>query len=118
MLWAVVDEAALRRPLGGPRVMRAQLKHLIEVCSLPNIALQVIPFHVGGHAAAGGPITILRFAQPDLPDVVYLEQLSGAVYLDKRDDVDNYTAVMDRLCVVAEPRIDTVAFLEQVIKET
>jgi transcriptional regulator with XRE-family HTH domain len=101
--WAVVDEAALRRPLGGAPAMRKQLRHLIEVTDLPNVTLQVVPFDLGGHAAAGGPFSILRFAERDLPDVVYLEQLTSALYLDKRDDVDNYHAVMERLCIDAEP---------------
>jgi hypothetical protein len=116
-LWAVVDESALRRPLGGSEVMRAQIEHLIRVSELPNLVLQVLPFHVGGHAAAGGPVTILRFPQPDLPDIVYLEQLSSAVYLDKPGDVDNYTAVLDRVAVTAEPCAGTVSFLEQIAKE-
>jgi transcriptional regulator with XRE-family HTH domain len=100
--WAVVDEAVLRRPLGGVRVMREQLRHLIEMTELPNVTLQMVPFDLGGHAAAGGPFSILRFAERDLPDVVYLEQLTSALYLDKRDDVDHYLAVMERLCVSAE----------------
>ena len=116
-LWAVVDEAALRRPLGGADVMRAQLEHLIEVSERPNITLQIAPFRIGGHAAAGGPITILRFSEPDLPDIVYLEQLTSALYLDKREDVDNYMAVMDRLCVEAEPRGATADFLRGVIRD-
>lgn len=117
-LWVVVDEAALRRPLGGCEVMRDQLKHLIEVAALPNLTLQVLPFHVGGHAAAGGPVTVLRFPVPDLPDVVYLEQLSSALYLDKPEEVDHYLAVMDRLSLVAAPAADSVTFLEQVLKQT
>ncbi len=101
--WAVVDEAALRRPLGGVEVMRRQLRHLVELTELPNVTLQVVPFDLGGHAAAGGPFSILRFAERDLPDVVYLEQLTSALYLDKRDEVDHYLAVMERLCIDAEP---------------
>lgn len=116
-LWVVVDEAALRRPLGGAAVMRAQVQHLIEAAAWPNVTLQVLPFHVGGHAAAGGPITVLRFPVPDLPDVVYLEQLSSALYLDKPEEVDHYLAVMDRLSLVASPAVDSVPFLEQVLKE-
>ncbi|MBC6462910.1 helix-turn-helix domain-containing protein [Actinomadura sp. HBU206391] len=116
-IWAVVDEAVLRRPLGGPEVMRAQLEHLAEMAALPNITLQVVPFDRGGHAAAGGPFTILRFSEPDLPDVVYLEQLSSALYLDDRDDVDGYMAVMDRLCVEAAPVGDSALMLDQIIKE-
>lgn len=116
-LWAVVDEAALRRPLGGRDVMRGQLQHLIEAAEMPNVTLQIAPFSIGGLAAAGGPITILRFSEPDLPDIVYLEQLTSALYLDKREDVDHYMAVMDRLCVEAEPRTNTVAFLRGVIEQ-
>ncbi|MFI1564397.1 helix-turn-helix domain-containing protein [Streptomyces sp. NPDC020490] len=116
-LWVVVDEAALRRPLGGTEVMRAQLERLIEAAALPNVTLQVLPFHVGGHAAAGGPVTVLRFPVPDLPDIVYLEQLSSALYLDKPEEVDHYLAVMDRLSMVASPAAESVAFLERVLKE-
>jgi transcriptional regulator with XRE-family HTH domain len=100
-LWAVLDEAALRRSPEGPGVMRAQLKHLLQLTDLPNVTLQIVPFNVGPHAAAGGPFTILRFPEPDLPDVVYLEQLNSALYLDQRDDVTDYMAVMDRLCIQA-----------------
>ena len=117
-LWVVVDEAALRRPLGGPEVMRAQLRRLVEAAALPGVTVQVLPFHVGGHAAAGGPVTVLRFPVPDLPDVVYLEQLSSALYLDKPEDVDHYLGVMDRLSVVALPAADSVDFLERVLSET
>lgn len=102
-IWAVMDEAALRRPLGGVQAMRRQLRHLLEIVDLPNVTLQVVPFELGGHAAAGGPFSVLRFAEPDLPDVVYLEQLTSALYLDKREDVDHYLAVMERLCIDAEP---------------
>jgi transcriptional regulator with XRE-family HTH domain len=116
-LWAVVDEAALRRPLGGPQVLRAQLQYLIEVTELPNITLQIVPFHRGGHAAAGGPFTILRFSEPDLPDIVYLEQLTSALYLDKRDDIDHYMAIMDRLCVEADSPAETITFLTRIVKE-
>ncbi|MFG1778040.1 helix-turn-helix domain-containing protein [Micromonospora sp. NPDC049048] len=102
-LWAVVDEAALRRPIGGPRVMRDQVTALIEATKSPNIRLQVIPFAAGGHAAAGGAFTILRFGDQELPDIVYIEQLTSALYLDKRDDLDYYAVAMERLCVEAEP---------------
>src|SRR5450755_3986864 len=74
-LWAVVDEGALRRPVGSTEVIRGQLKHLIEVTDHPAVTLQVLPFQVGAHSAMGGPFTILRFAEPDLADVVYIEQL-------------------------------------------
>ncbi len=100
-LWAVLDEAALRRSPDGPDVMRAQLEHLLRLTDLPNVTLQIVPFDVGPHAAAGGPFTILRFPEPDLPDVVYLEQLNSALYLDQPDDVIDYMTVMNRLCIQA-----------------
>src|SRR6266516_2421622 len=92
-VWVVLDEALLRRPIGGSSVMRGQLKNLIEISQLPNVTIQVIPFRAGGHAAAGGPFSVLRFAEYDLPDVVYLEQLTSALYLDKQDVVDSYLLV-------------------------
>ena len=115
--WAVVDEAALRRPLGGPDVMRGQIDYLIEATSMPSVTLQVIPFRAGGHSAAGGPFCLLRFPEPDLPDIVYLEQLTSALYLDRREDVDSYQAVMERLCLQAAPAADTVSILEEIRKD-
>ncbi|SER97548.1 helix-turn-helix domain-containing protein [Streptomyces qinglanensis] len=116
-LWAVMDEAALRRPLGSREVMRAQLEHLIEIAQQPNVTLQIAPFSMGGLAAAGGPVTILRFLEPDLPDIVYLEQLTSSLYLEKRDEVEGYLVVMDRLCAMAEPPNSTAAFLEKLLSE-
>lgn len=75
-LWAVVDEAALRRPVGGKAVLRQQILALIEATALPHVQVQIVPFGIGGHAAHGGAFSILRFAEPDLPDVVYVEQLT------------------------------------------
>jgi len=116
-LWAVLDEAALRRPIGRPDVMRGQLKHLIEISARPNVSLQIIPLNTGGHAAAGGPFSILRFGEPDLPDVVYLEQLTSALYLDKRDTVDLYLAVMESLCVEALPTSSSVKAISTILRE-
>ena len=116
-LWAVIDEAALTRPFGPPRVMRAQLDHLLEVIAAPNVHLQVLPFRAGAHAAAGGSFTILRFAEPDLPDIVYLEQLTSAVYLDKRADVEDYVMIMERVTVQAETPQRSVATLQRLRDE-
>ncbi|KUJ47061.1 helix-turn-helix domain-containing protein [Micromonospora maris] len=116
-LWAVVDEAALRRPIGGPTVMRGQLQALLEATRTPNVRLQVIPFAAGGHAAAGGAFTILRFGDQDLPDIVYIEQLTSALYLDKREDLDFYAVAMERLCVEAEPPERTPEILKRMIAE-
>ena len=116
-LWAVIDEAVLRRPIGGVEVMRAQIEALIEAAKKPNIRLQIIPFHAGGHAAAGGPFAILRFPEPELPDVVYVEQLTSAIYLDKRDDVDHYAIAMERVCIDAEPPNHTQEILGKLLHE-
>jgi len=116
-LWAVIDEAVLRRPIGGPAVMRDQINALIEATKLPNVRLQVVPFDAGGHAAAGGAFTILRFADQDLPDIIYIEQLTSAIYLDKREDVDHYAAAMERLCVEADPPARTQDLLHQILRD-
>ncbi|MGP3985074.1 helix-turn-helix domain-containing protein [Streptomyces sp. KR80] len=93
----ILDEAALHRPYGGADVMRGQLRHLIEMSQRPNVTLQIMPFEFGGHAGESGALTILRFPESDLHDVVYLEQLTGALYLDKRDEVSHYERAMERL---------------------
>jgi transcriptional regulator with XRE-family HTH domain len=116
-LWVVLDEALLRRPIGGSAVMRGQLKHLIEISQQPNVTIQVIPFNFGGHAAAGGPFSVLRFAEYDLPDVVYLEQLTSALYLDKQEVVDSYLAVMERLCIDALTPASSIKTLKSVLRE-
>jgi hypothetical protein len=102
-IWAVIDEAALRRPIGGYAVLKAQLQALIEATEMPNVRIQILPFEVGGHAGSGGSFTILRFPEGDLPDIVYVEQLTSALYLDKREDLDQYAEAMERLCVEADP---------------
>ncbi|QYC43529.1 hypothetical protein Nocox_29725 [Nonomuraea coxensis DSM 45129] len=114
-LWAVIDEAVVRRTLGGPDTMRAQIAHLLDVTAERNITVQVMPFDRGGHAAAGGPFSILRFPERELPDVVYMEQLTSALYLDKPADSDHYMEVMDRLSVQAETPKETRRFLERLI---
>ena len=114
-LWTVIDEAALRRPIGGPAVMRAQLERLIEATEEPGITVQVVPFGSGGHAAEGGAFTIMRFPETELPDVVYVEQLTSALYLDKREDVEKYSEVMDQLSVESEPPERTADMLGEII---
>jgi transcriptional regulator with XRE-family HTH domain len=115
-VWSIMDEAALRRPIGGREVMRAQLDHLIDLTALPQVTLQVMPFDRGGHAGAGGSFTILRFAEPDLPDVVYIEQLTSALYLEKREDLEFYLEVMDRLGSEAETPAASIDVLAQIRK--
>ncbi|NBE92594.1 helix-turn-helix domain-containing protein [Nonomuraea sp. KC401] len=114
-LWAVIDEAVVRRTLGGPGTMREQLAHLLDVTAERNVTVQLMPFDRGGHAAAGGPFSIMRFPERELPDVVYMEQLTSALYLDKPADSDHYMEVMDRLSIQAEKPKATRRFLEQLI---
>jgi Domain of unknown function (DUF5753)/Helix-turn-helix domain len=115
-IWAVVDESALRRPLGGRDVMRDQLRHLIEVTELPQVTLQVMPFDRGGHSAAGGSFAILRFADDELPDIVYIEQLTGALYLDRPEEIDHYREVMNSLSAEAETPAESERQLKRLIK--
>jgi hypothetical protein len=117
-IWAVMDEAVLRRPVGGAGVMRAQLRRLREAARRPSVTLQVVPFARGGHAAASGSFSILRFEERDLPDVVYIEQLTSAVYLDQRQDLEHYLAVVDQLSSEALTPADTMGFIERVAQET
>ena len=116
-LWAVIDEAALRRPVGGPEVMRGQLERLIEATKLPNITLQLLPFNSGAHPAMVGSFAVLRFPDQELPDVVYLEHLTSALYLNKPDEVDQYLHVMEGICVRAAPPDQTVKLLDQILDE-
>lgn len=117
LFWVVIDEGVLRRPVGGIAVMRAQIEALISAARRPSVRIQIVPFRVGGHAAAGGSFSILRFPEQDLPDVVYVEQLISAIYFDKRDDVDQYAVAMERLCVEADQPERTVATLESILRE-
>jgi transcriptional regulator with XRE-family HTH domain len=100
-LWAVIDESVLHRPIGGRAELRAQLDRLIEVASMPNISLQVLPYERSGYAAEGA-FSLLRFAESELPNIAYVEHLTGAVYLEKLDEIEVYGRALDRLAVDAE----------------
>jgi transcriptional regulator with XRE-family HTH domain len=117
VVWSVMDESVLRRPAGGPAVMRAQLHRLIEAARMPHVTFQVVPFGLGGHAGASGSFTVLRFAARDLPDVVYIEQLTSAMYLERRPDVEHYMEVMDQLSGEALTPAATIRFMEQIARE-
>jgi hypothetical protein len=116
-LWLALDEAAVRRPMGSRMVQRGQLQHLMEMAQRPNVTLQVVPLHVGGPAAVSGPFTILRFAEPGLPDVVYLEHLASACYLDKERETVGYLALMDSLCIEATSPEVSISFLRRIIED-
>jgi transcriptional regulator with XRE-family HTH domain len=117
-LWAVIDEAVLRRPVGSRATMRGQIQALIDATQRTSVHLQVLPFRVGGHSAAGGAFSILRFPDQELPDIVYVEQLSSALYLDKRDDVELYVDAMERLCVEADQPERAPDTLRRILKDT
>jgi transcriptional regulator with XRE-family HTH domain len=116
-LWVVIDEGAIRRPLGGKAVMREQFQHLIDMSDHPAVTIQVLPFEVGAHAALIGPFSILRFAEPDLQDVIYIEQLTSALYLDKPSEVDRYLEVMEQLCLQAETAAKTPDLLRKILAD-
>lgn len=115
-LWVVVDEGALRRPVAGIGVQLEQLRYLREQSSTTSLSLQVIPYGVGGHAAPTG-FSILRFADRDLPDVVYVENLTSALYLDKQAEVDRYLLAMERLSIAAYEPQRTPQILDEIIRE-
>ena len=115
--WVIMDEAALRRPMGGRDVHVGQIERLIDLVGEPNITIQVMPFRYGGHAAEGGAFTIMRFPETDLPDVVYMEYLTGAHYIDKPEEVERYAAVMERLSVAGTSPDRTREILSGMLKE-
>jgi transcriptional regulator with XRE-family HTH domain len=117
-LWVVIDEAALRRPIASKAMMRAQLAHLAEMAELPHVTIQVLPFSAGGHPAAGGSVSFLRFPEGELPDVVYLEQLDSAVYLEKPAETEQYWDVLNKLSVHSEKAAKTPAILHRILKAT
>jgi hypothetical protein len=116
-LWVVVDEGALRRPIGGRDVMREQLRHLLDMCSHPAVTLQILPFAAGGHLAKGGSFTILGFAEPDLRDVVYMEQMTSALYLDRPTESERYVEVFEQICLLADSSWETPDLLKALFEE-
>ncbi|WP_431961643.1 helix-turn-helix domain-containing protein [Actinacidiphila sp. bgisy160] len=117
LLWVVMDETVLRRPIGSPGVMRAQLDRLAEACETPRVRLQIMPFDAGPHPAMYGPFHIFRFQIRELPDVVFTESLVGAAYLDDVDDVSAFLQALDRMCAQAAPAHSTAAILDGIRKE-
>jgi transcriptional regulator with XRE-family HTH domain len=116
-LWAVLDEAALRRRVGGAGLMRLQLEFLLEMASLPSVALQVIPFGGGAHPAMGRPFVILVFPERVDPDVVYLEDLTSALWVEDVDEVDRYNVFFNHLRATALSFDDSSALIKSVLQE-
>ncbi|ACY96860.1 MULTISPECIES: helix-turn-helix domain-containing protein [Thermomonospora] len=115
-LWAVLDEAVLRRPIGGTETMRGQLEHLLKAHRMPNVTIQIVPFAAGGHAAGLSSVTLVRLPHPDLQDVVYLEQLDSAVYPDRQAEIDHYWQAFHTLVTEAEPPARTEAILTEALE--
>ncbi|MEV5376174.1 transcriptional regulator [Streptosporangium nondiastaticum] len=117
LLWVVMDETVLRRPIGGPDIMREQVSRLAEATAMPNVRLQIMPFAAGPHPAMYGPFHIFRFPLPELPDIAYAENLVGASYFDQREDVSAFLEALDRMCAQAAPAQTTEAVLGGIRKE-
>jgi len=115
-LWMIVDEAPLRRPVAGIGVHLDQLYYLRDQSGTSSLTLQVLPYGLGGHATPTG-FSILRFSEPDLPDVVYVENLASALYLDKPAEVERYLLAMERLSIMAHDPQRTREILDEIIKE-
>jgi len=116
-VWAVLDEAALRRQVGGAGLMRMQLEHLLARAAMPNVAIQVIPFGGGAHPAMGRPFIILVFPERVDTDVVYLEDLTSALYLEDVAEVDRYNVFFNHLRATAMSFDDSSALITSVLKE-
>jgi transcriptional regulator with XRE-family HTH domain len=115
-LWVILDEVALRRPLAGISAQIDQLRYLREMCTTRALTLQIIPYGAGGHAAPTG-FSILRFADRELPDVVYVENLTSALYLDKQVEVDRYMLAMERMCLTADLPQRSPGIIDNIIRE-
>jgi transcriptional regulator with XRE-family HTH domain len=116
-VWAVLDEAVLRRPVGEHGVMGEQLHHLTEAAALPTVTIQVLPFPAGEHAGMYGAFTILGFPEPADPDVVYIEHATGDLYLERAGEIQQYTLLFDHLRAAALAPDDSAAFLAALVKE-
>lgn len=116
-LWVVIEETVLRRPVGGADVMRGQLDRLMTAAAMPNVTLQILPFATGPHPGMFGPFQLFRFDIPELPDIVYSESLTGAVYHDERPDTVAYLEALDRMGAQAAPLGDTERILGDLRKE-
>ncbi|ADI12141.1 putative DNA-binding protein [Streptomyces bingchenggensis BCW-1] len=116
-LWVVMDETVLRRPVGTPEVMRGQIDRLLTATERPNVTLQIAEFSSGHHPGTYGPFVLFRFAVPELPDMVYVEYLTGAVYLDERVEVASHLEVLDRMAAQAATARRTKEILRDFRKE-
>ncbi|WP_437074477.1 helix-turn-helix domain-containing protein [Streptomyces sp. enrichment culture] len=115
-LWVVMEEAVLHREVGSAEIMREQIEHLLEVMEQPHISVDIVPFAAGAHVGTCAPFTYFRFAEPELPDIVYSELLTAAVYLDQRSDVVAHLEAHNRLSLLTSAR-ESKALLTRMRKE-
>ena len=115
-LWAVLDEAALHRTVGGPGLMRMQLDHLVDLAAMPNVSVQVIPFTAGAHPGMGKPFVILAFPERADPDVVYLEDLTSTLYLEDVDEIDRYNMLFNHMRATALSFEESASLITSVAK--
>ncbi|GAA4128139.1 transcriptional regulator [Actinomadura sp. NBRC 104425] len=115
--WVVLNEAVIRRQVGGAQVMRAQLAHLSDVAKLPNVTLQVLPFGAGAHPAMSGSFSILGFPEPSDSKVVYMEMQTGGLYLEKPHEIERYTLAFDHLRAAALCPSDSQALIARAADE-
>src|SRR5712692_6174507 len=102
-LWAIVDEAALHRPVGGTEVMKAQLEHLASCADVPQVTLQALPYSVGGHPGMPGSFAIMKFPDAGAGDVVYIETQASTLFLESDTDLERFTAIFEHLRALALP---------------
>lgn len=115
-IWTVLDEAALRREVGNRQIMREQLEHLIETSQLPHVTLQVLPFEMGAHPGITGQFAIMEFPEPSDSSVIYLEGVTSDLYLEKSDEVHNYSMMYEHLRAQALNADQTRKFITDVNK--
>jgi len=116
-IWVVLDEVALRRPVGGPEVMRRQLQHLTEMAAARNITLQLLPYGVGEHSGMSGAFTIIGFPEPADPDVVFIENPMRDLYLEEPHEISQYTSMFDHIRAAALSPADSTTFFAKVARE-
>jgi transcriptional regulator with XRE-family HTH domain len=100
-VWMVLDESVLYRPIGGMKVLKQQIEYLLEMSALPHVSVQVLPYTRSGLSAEHA-FSLLRFGEPELPNIAYVEYLTGAHYIEKREEIEKYSRALDMLAVDSE----------------
>jgi transcriptional regulator with XRE-family HTH domain len=116
-VWVVLDEAVVSRPVGGDAVMRAQLERLVEAAALPNVTLQVLPFEVGGHVGMDGTFAILDFPEPSDPEVVFAENATGGLFIEKSEELRKYVFIFDHIRAAALRPEESISLISTLAKE-